>query len=79
MPSIQQNPPPVITPHYITGRELNRRFNEVWLDPAKCLQLALDLQAGRLIITKISARKAQRLDEFVTAATGAVVAAAARV
>jgi hypothetical protein len=70
----------IVTPHYVTGREFNKRLRAAYpSDPATILQLALDLHRGRLVVTDASVRQAKRLARFVAAATEATVSAATHV
>ncbi|MGX1352490.1 hypothetical protein AB7M49_006099 [Bradyrhizobium elkanii] len=73
MNSIQPNCA-VVTPVYVGSREFTRRVRHAYPDPTKCLQIALDVQAGRLVV--LASRKyIQRVDAFVAMATGVTVSA----
>ncbi|MCS3497487.1 hypothetical protein M2207_002710 [Bradyrhizobium japonicum] len=65
----------LVTPHYVTGREFTRRLKAASHDEVAILQIALDLHAGRLVVTA-SKKYTKRLDAFVATATRAVSAAA---
>jgi hypothetical protein len=68
---------PIITPVYLTTHQFRKRLQTAHPDAGAILQLAHDLNDGRIVVVDASARQAKRLARFISTAIGPSALAAA--